>query len=188
MANLFRRETGFLIYPETESRTDRSGRPYQVKTGRHFVGGFPGSTVDGEIVSFLLEDQEAMPVYLGTNRQSNRHTWVYGAAVYSSKEMFEPHEVRAVLGRNERRLRAVVAAALAADDLTAEPSARRAPIPDDVKVFVWQRDGGGCVRCGSSRYLEFDHIVPVVMGGSDTARNLQLLCESCNRTKGGNLV
>ena len=63
----------------------------------------------------------------------------------------------------------------------------RQPIPDDVKMFVWQRDKGRCVKCGSNQNLEYDHIIPVSMGGSNTARNLQILCEFCNRSKGGNL-
>ena len=38
--------------------------------------------------------------------------------------------------------------------------------------------------CGSKKNLEFDHIIAVALGGADTARNLQLLCQSCNRSKG----
>ena len=65
---------------------------------------------------------------------------------------------------------------------------RRELIPDAVKMFVWKRDGGKCVKCGSQENLEFDHIIPLAMGGSSTARNIQLLCETCNRSKGGNLA
>jgi hypothetical protein len=68
------------------------------------------------------------------------------------------------------------------------PTTRRRPIPDEVKIFVWQRDGGRCVRCGSRENLEFDHVIPLSAGGSNTARNIQLLCESCNRGKGANLA
>ena len=60
---------------------------------------------------------------------------------------------------------------------------KRQPIPDDVRMFVWQRDQGSCVQCGNNENLEFDHIIPVAKGGSNTERNLQLLCELCNRTK-----
>jgi NADH pyrophosphatase NudC (nudix superfamily) len=63
----------------------------------------------------------------------------------------------------------------------------RQPIPDGVKMFVWQRDNGHCVKCGSKENLEYDHIIPVSQGGGNTARNLQILCEYCNRSKGGNL-
>ncbi len=62
-------------------------------------------------------------------------------------------------------------------------SAAREPIPEHVRLFVWRRDKGQCVQCGSRERLEFDHIIPVVAGGSNTERNIQLLCESCNRSK-----
>ena len=62
-------------------------------------------------------------------------------------------------------------------------AAKRQPISDEVRMFVWQRDKGRCVQCGSNEKLEFDHIIPVAKGGSDTERNLQLLCEQCNRAK-----
>jgi hypothetical protein len=62
--------------------------------------------------------------------------------------------------------------------------ARREPIPDDVRIFVWRRDDGKCVRCGSQKRIEFDHIIPLEKGGNNTARNLQVLCERCNRQKG----
>lgn len=59
----------------------------------------------------------------------------------------------------------------------------RAPISEDVKMLVWRRDGGKCVKCGNKEKLEFDHIIPHSKGGSDTERNIQLLCEECNRSK-----
>ena len=61
------------------------------------------------------------------------------------------------------------------------------PIPEEIKLFVWQRDQGKCIQCGSNKKLEFDHIIPFAMGGSNTERNLQLLCENCNRKKGKNI-
>lgn len=56
-------------------------------------------------------------------------------------------------------------------------------IPEEVKFEVWRRDSAKCVKCGSQRGLEFDHIIPFSKGGSNTARNVQLLCETCNRSK-----
>jgi len=56
-------------------------------------------------------------------------------------------------------------------------------ISQEVKHAVWQRDGGHCVECGASDYLEFDHIIPHSKGGASTADNLQLLCRRCNMRK-----
>lgn len=67
------------------------------------------------------------------------------------------------------------------------PAGRREPIPERVRHEVWRRDGGCCVECGSRARLEFDHIVPVSRGGSNTPRNLELRCEPCNRRKGARI-
>jgi HNH endonuclease len=61
---------------------------------------------------------------------------------------------------------------------------RRQPILESVRHEVWRRDEGRCVDCGSRKNLEFDHIVPLSKGGSNTVRNIELRCESCNRKKG----
>ncbi|MDP7628513.1 MAG: HNH endonuclease [SAR202 cluster bacterium] len=62
-------------------------------------------------------------------------------------------------------------------------AAKRQPISDEVRMFVWQRDKGRCVQCGSNEKLVFDHIIPAAKGGSNTQPNLQLLCELCKKTK-----
>ena len=56
-------------------------------------------------------------------------------------------------------------------------------ISQDVKDKVWRRDEGKCVECSSNENLEFDHIIPHSKGGANTYRNIQLLCEKCNRSK-----
>ena len=60
-------------------------------------------------------------------------------------------------------------------------------IPSNVKISVWRRDHGKCVDCGSKEKLEYDHIIPITKGGSNTERNIQLLCEKCNRKKSANI-
>jgi len=60
---------------------------------------------------------------------------------------------------------------------------QRDGIPKEVQREVWRRDEHRCVECGSQKNLEFDHIIPISKGGSNTARNIQLLCEECNRKK-----
>lgn len=57
-------------------------------------------------------------------------------------------------------------------------------IPTQVKLEVWKRDKGKCVRCGSANNLHFDHIIPYSLGGSSKdARNIQLLCALHNIQK-----
>lgn len=56
-------------------------------------------------------------------------------------------------------------------------------ISRDVRQRVWQRYGGRCAECGATEYLEFDHIVPVAKGGSNSESNVQLLCRKCNLSK-----
>ena len=65
----------------------------------------------------------------------------------------------------------------------AEAEQTRQAIRSEVRREVWRRDQGKCVRCGSRDNLEYDHIIPVSKGGSNTARNIELLCEGCNRSK-----
>ena len=57
-------------------------------------------------------------------------------------------------------------------------------IPTHVKLEVWKRDKGTCVKCGGGENLHFDHIIPYSLGGSSKdARNIQLLCAKHNLEK-----
>ena len=62
--------------------------------------------------------------------------------------------------------------------------ATRETMSEAVRHEVWKRDGGECVDCGARGRLEFDQIIPFSQGGSNTARNIELRCEPCNRHKG----
>jgi 5-methylcytosine-specific restriction endonuclease McrA len=74
------------------------------------------------------------------------------------------------------------------ENLTRLKDYSREPIPESVRLFVWQRDQGRCVKCEGRELLEFDHVIPIAEGGSSTERNLQLLCQRCNRSKGKNVA
>lgn len=76
---------------------------------------------------------------------------------------------------------------VAAMPMAKEVKQRREAIPRAVQREVWQRDGGRCVECESKEKLCFDHIVPFSRGGSNSVRNLQLLCEGCNLSKGNRI-
>lgn len=68
---------------------------------------------------------------------------------------------------------------------TDEASTRH--IPREVRQRVWQKYGGRCAECGASDYLEFDHVIPVAKGGSNSDANVQLLCRRCNLKKSDNI-
>lgn len=114
--------------------------------------------------------------------------WLYNGNAYITEDLeLTSADVLALINEqaNRRRLRLEKAHALQA--MTEQLTTRRQPIARDVKVFVWQRDGGRCTECGSQTDLEFDHVIPLALGGSNTARNIQLLCAACNRRKGATL-
>ena len=69
------------------------------------------------------------------------------------------------------------------------------PLPEQVKLpnyavhknDLYGQQAGDCNGCGEHfriRNLTVDHILPRSQGGTDHPRNLQLLCQACNSTKG----
>jgi hypothetical protein len=65
----------------------------------------------------------------------------------------------------------------------------RRVIPSHVKLEVWKRDQGKCVKCGSTDNLHFDHDLPYSKGGTSlTARNIQLLCARHNLEKSDKFI
>jgi len=136
--------------------------------------------------SRLKESQrhEPIPVLM----VEGRTWWWYRNEFYHENDGYSSQDIKLLLWdrdkkreRKLQRLRKEMMSERAIDE------ARRERIPENVRIFVWKRDGGRCVQCGSRENLEFDHIIPVSKGGSNTERNVQLLCESCNRRKSDNL-
>ena len=43
------------------------------------------------------------------------------------------------------------------------------------------------MECGSRFEIQYDHVIPLSLGGASTAENLQILCAPCNQAKGAQL-
>jgi 5-methylcytosine-specific restriction endonuclease McrA len=109
------------------------------------------------------------------------------SGVHHLTEEEQKLEVANSVLRHEKRYKQLRRQLEAFDRLERADVGRRERIPDAVRLFVWQRDQGKCVKCGSAEQLEYDHIIPLSRGGSSTERNVQLLCETCNREKSANI-
>lgn len=146
------------------------------------------SEMEEDAYQSLLKQQQHTPVGIMADSSSKKCWWMFRNQFYWEDEGYSAIEIKAlILEKIEQKEKKVQRAIARVQQEKPEPSSMRQPIPDDVKMFVWQRDNGRCVKCGSQQNLEFDHIIPFSKGGSNTARNLQLLCEKCNRSKGANL-
>lgn len=134
----------------------------------------------------LEQDQSQGPVLIATS--GDRQYWWWSGQFFWDNGRYSAEDVRAVVLKNERQNRQRVEQARTAITLDQDPARhRRDVIPEEVRRFVFQRDGGQCQKCGSRELLQFDHIIPVALGGSSEPENLQLLCSSCNREKSDKL-
>jgi hypothetical protein len=62
-------------------------------------------------------------------------------------------------------------------------------IPTTVKLEVWRRDNGCCVKCGTKINLHYDHIIPIAKGGSSLVpENIQILCAKHNLEKSDDIA
>ena len=144
----------------------------------------PGS---GEVVQSTVEElltiSENEPVQLTTD------LWIFKGYEYQVEGLYSSDQFSLLILENfdrERQYFERLKHKYDANTLdTAE--ALRARIPETVRIEVWRRDDGKCSRCSSRERLEYDHIVPLSRGGSNTVRNIELLCEACNRAKGANI-
>jgi hypothetical protein len=135
----------------------------------------------------VLRIQRDEPVLVLLDETRGRAWWLFRGVCYYEDEGLSAVEVKALVQEREsqrrRRLQRAVALMQQAEPVSEAPV--RDVLPGALKRFVWQRDGGRCVACGARERLEFDHIIPVSLGGANSARNVQLLCQDCNRHKSG---
>jgi hypothetical protein len=132
-----------------------------------------------------LQAREAVKVH----SHNGKTWWWFRKQVYVERDGLTSQDVTALALQMRRAKDAVLEVAHAEmRGVEAVQAAKpRKPIPERVRSEVWRRDQGRCVDCGSRERLEFDHIIPWSEGGSNTVRNLELRCETCNGRKGARI-
>ena len=113
-----------------------------------------------------------------------RTYWWFEGHVYWEDDGLAARDVLALVRDRERRRARQLERAHAALAHEDGPGLRRGTIPVAVRRGVFDRDGGRCRVCGDAFDLQYDHVIPLALGGSNQAENLQLLCGTCNREKG----
>jgi len=177
---LKRDPNGKFIYREVG--LFKKNRLFRFYSGKYYTQ----TEMDANQYRSLLTLQQYKPVVVMSD--SKKRWWLFKNEFYWEDEGYSETEVMAlILDKLEQKKRKVNRAITRISQSGSTSSFERQTIPDDVKMFVWQRDGGRCAKCGSKENLEFDHIIPFSKGGSSTARNIQLLCENRNRSKADNL-
>jgi hypothetical protein len=135
----------------------------------------------------LAADSAVHPVpYLSVGE---RTYWRFQDRWYTDNEGLNSDEVYALLIAREQRKQTTLNRAKTVAALVDAPApTARTGVSTEVKQLVWTRDGGACRACGSNAELQFDHIIPLAMGGSNDEGNIQILCGPCNRRKGASIV
>ncbi len=159
--------------------------PIEVTVGRKFyrLGKFSRAEFEDREWAQMTRPAAIMTV-------DGRRYWQFDNKFYWENDGLTSGEVYALLVTREQRNRQRIdrAQATVAMGSQSRRSASRQAIPDDQKQYIWARDEGRCRNCGSTSELQFDHIIPLAMGGSNDDANLQILCGPCNRSKSAGLT
>jgi len=122
-------------------------------------------------------------------RIGDRTYYKFQGKFYWDNDDLSPDQVHALLvTRQQREAQRIDRAQAVVAIGERRPPLQRGVIADDLKQYVWVRDQGKCRHCGSGVELQYDHVIPVSLGGSSEAENLQILCGPCNRRKGASLT
>ena len=149
----------------------------------------PPVRIDGPRYSQLAAARGQQPVPVA--RSGARTWWWFENSFYWESGGYQQRDVLALIRDRQRRATKHLDRAHTLlnveEGRQQQPRNQRQPIPREIRRAVFERDGGNCVKCGSNFDLQYDHVIPVALGGATSLDNLQLLCGDCNRTKGADL-
>jgi hypothetical protein len=127
----------------------------------------------------MYQDAEIEPELVRVYEKIHPGIWVYNGLFGLVDAWQEPSNARKVFKFRLELLRDELPDNIQPSDLD-----HNRLIPASVKLEVWKRDKGQCVKCGSKDNLHFDHIIPYSRGGSSlVVENIQLLCARHNLEK-----
>lgn len=163
---------------------------YDVVDTSHFKFDYLVSPTEEYITRYKKgQEVETVPLRIFTGTKSIYDYFLHGNNVYKCSRVYTDEELKLLImdleDKERRKFERLKHKLSLAQE---ETSRRRERIPEKVRIAVWRRDEGKCAECGSKENLEYDHIIPVSKGGSNTERNIQLLCEQCNRKKSGKIM
>lgn len=152
----------------------QSARMFRLHSARHHLD------CSAPLFARLMASQLKLPV-LVTRKDGLRWWWYRDRFWWDDEGLTATDVENIVLQTDLDRKQQSDAVAQARVVLLGEAGA---PLPEEhvsesVRLAVWRRDLGRCVDCGSFESVVFDHIVPISQGGSDTAVNVELRCQSC---------
>ncbi len=161
--------------------------------GRMFTGRY--AVVSGKRILPPRWKRQAFEIMRATQQETpvetlhdgKRTLWYFHDNFYWDDDGLDADDIKALVHQRDRRLQQKLqtARSLMHADETGRPT--RIGISSDLRRSVFERDGGRCVECGSNFDLQYDHVLPVALGGATTVENLQLLCADCNRRKSDSL-
>lgn len=173
-------------------RNDGNARLFKDRGGflferRYFfvATGLPPVRLSTEFVSGIQPRAELGPLPVATN--GVRTWWQFEKGFWWENAGYQADDVLALLRERERRQKRGLERAHTLLKAEASPRNVRGSISREMQRAVFERDGGACVECNGTFSIQYDHIIPVAMGGATTVQNLQILCSYCNQAKGASI-
>jgi hypothetical protein len=163
-------------------RSGESATTYRLHSADHYVNCSSGQ------YEHLSGVQRTIPVLL--TAKNGWHWWWYRDRFWWADRRMSAREIESTIltidlaseSQREAFERAQAGLVGRNDGVSASADV----VPEDVRREVWIRDRGRCVDCGVASSLAFDHVLPVAVGGSNTAPNLELRCRPCQARRRAN--